>query len=126
MGKRSYADILRLYNKAWSLREKGLRKLENGDKSEASRLLLAALLEMLRVLALYAGRIPYGISDPVYLASILLDEGLVDSKTYSLIVEAELSGGENIGAILKALEIVDKKIKSLDPYIGGQARLFRY
>ncbi len=126
MSKRSYADILRLYNKAWSLREKGLRKLEDRDKVEASRLLFAALLEMLRALALYAGRIPYSIGDPVYLASILLDEGLIDSKTYSLIVEAELSRGENVVVLLRVLEIVDKKIKSLDPYIGGQARLFRY
>ncbi len=125
MSKRSYADILRLYNKAWSLREKGLRELAHGNP-ESTKILVRALIEMLRALALYAGRSLYGVEDPVYLASILLDEGLIDPNTYSLIVEVEVSRGENIDALLGVLEIIEKKIKSIDPYIGEQSRLFRY
>ncbi len=125
MSKRSYADILRLYNKAWSLREKGLRELKE-DETNATKTLVKALIELMKALALYAGRTLYGVKDPVYLAGILLDEGLIDSNIYSLIVEVEVSSGENINALLKVLEIIDSKIKSLDPYIGEQSRLFRY
>lgn len=125
MGKRSYTDILRLYNRAWSLREKGLRELKEGRVS-ATGTLVKALVELLRALALYSGRPLYGVVDPVYLASVLLDEGLIDSRIYSLIVEVEVSGGKNIEALLRVFEIVNEKIKSLDPYIGGQSRLFRY
>ncbi len=125
MGKRSYADILRLYNKAWSLREKGLRRLEE-DRKHASTILLKALVELLRALALYAGRSLYGVEDPVYLAGILLDEGLIDAKTYSMIVEVEVSRGRDIELLLTVIEKIDEKIRGLDPYIGWQSRLFRY
>ena len=125
MGKRSYADILRLYNKAWSLREKGLRKLGE-DREHASTMLFKALVELLRALALYAGRSLYGVGDPVYLASILLDEGFIDAETYSMIVEVEVNQGRDIELLLRVIEKIDEKIRRLDPYIGGQSRLFRY
>ncbi len=125
MSKRSYADILRLYNKAWSLREKGLRELST-SKPEAIKTLIRALVEMLRALALYAGRVLYGVEDPVYLAAILLDEGLIDKHLYSLIVEVEVTRGEKLDSLLESLKIIDEKIRRLDPYIGEQSRLFRY
>lgn len=77
---------------------------------------------------LYHGRRPLSIRDPVYISSMAVEEGLLSPKEYSLIIEAII--GENLEYKLKQLseiiDIVEEKLRRIDPYLDSQMKLFCY
>lgn len=124
----SYSDILSLYIRAWRLRRQAESMSSYGRFKEAYDLLVEALEYMVKALLLYSGRRPLGVKDPVYLASMALDEGLISPKEYSLIVGVFVEEylEEKIKKLSHVLDLVERKLRSLDPYLDSQMRLFHY
>jgi len=124
----SYSDILRLYIRAWRFKEQANNLINTGKVKEAYELLIKALVELVKALLLYHGRRPLSVRDLVYISSMAVEEGLLSPKEYSLIIEAIIE--ENLEYRLKLLNevinIVEEKLRRIDPYLDSQMKLFRY
>ena len=129
MGKStSYSDVLRLYTSALRLLEKASLDEASGRMDYAFKVLLDATANITKALLLYHGRKPLGIKDPLYLASIALDEGLVDRSEFSLLVKAvtSRSKSESVTLLKEFIGIIRRKLSNLDPYLDEQLKLYRY
>ncbi len=129
MGKStSYSDVLRLYTSALRLLEKASLSEASGRIDHAFKVLLEATSNIIKALLLYHGRKPLGIKDPLYLASIALDEELIDRSEFSLLVKAVTgkSKGESVALLKEFIGIIRGKLSSLDPYLDEQLKLYRY
>lgn len=124
----SYPDTLSLYIRAWRLRQQAETMSSYGRLREAYDLLVKALEYMVKALLLYRGRKPLGVKDPVYLTSMALDEGLLSPEEYSLIVGifVERNLEEKMKKLYYVIGLVEEKLRSLDPYLDSQMKLFRY
>ena len=129
MGKStSYSDVLRLYTSALRLLEKAGLSEASGRIDHAFKTLLEATANIIKALLLYHGRKPLGIKDPLYLASIALDEGLIDRSEFSILVKAVTSRSriESIALLKEFIGIIRGRLGSLDPYLDEQLKLYRY
>ncbi len=124
----SYSDVLRLYTLALKLSEKAVVEKASGRIDNALEMMLEATASIIKALLLYRGRKPLGVKDPLYLASIALDEELLDRGEYSLLVRALTSRSRSKSIILlkEFIDIVRSKLSSLDPYLDDQMKLYRY
>ena len=124
----SYSDILRIYIRAWRFREQANKLISTGKLKEAYELLIKALVEMVKTLLLYHGRRPLSVRDLIYVSSMAVEEGLLSPREYSLIIEAII--GKNLEYKLKQLNeiinIVEERLRRIDPYLDSQMKLFRY
>lgn len=124
----SYSDILRLYISAWRFKEQAKNLIGTGKVKEAYELLVKALVEMIKTLLLYHGRKPLSIRDPIYISSIAVEEGVLSTQEFSLIVEVIV--GDNLRYKLKLLDkmisVIEGKLEKMDPYLNSQMKLYRY
>ncbi len=120
----SYSEALRHVNAAID----AFKKYLSGENRKEN--LTIALMNILKSLIILKKGLYPPDMDLTNIASIALDEGIIDAKTYAEVVTANLIVK---GYYINDLQYVEKVFKKLvdmvvmlDPYVNQQLMLFRY